>query len=91
MDERWTEESDGSLRYDPWAGEDIGATAKHLVTMFAATGATTRAKFNDIELTARVGDTADNIVAYYSAESKRRYEAYTSTPGAESRACYREA
>lgn len=66
--------------YEPMAGEDIGHAAKQMVALAKKTKDAVEAKFNDIKLTANADTNANDIVAHYGEESKRRGEAYRNSP-----------
>ncbi len=61
-------------------GADITRTAVAMVTLAVKTLDTVTADFNGITLTAAATTTPDEIVAYYSTESKRRSDAYLASP-----------
>lgn len=66
--------------YEPMAGESITETAKQMIALAKKTKGVVKAKFNDIEITAKPGDKFDTIVEYYQTESKRRHDEYVSSP-----------
>lgn len=71
---------EGTMRYEPGAGESITTTAARMAALAEEHGGTIEASFNDITLTATAASLADDIVAYYRTESDARHKAWLASP-----------
>lgn len=66
--------------YVPMAGSLVTDAARHMARTARLTGEPCTAKFNDVQITARPGDTPNSILSYYNEESQRRSALYEASP-----------
>jgi hypothetical protein len=66
--------------YEPGAGLHIQKAAEEMVDMFWGNDEPVKMSFNDVEIVAVAGDTAEGIVSKYHAECERRAEEYRASP-----------
>ena len=75
-----------SNKYEPMAGDTIGATCEQIQSMFrCGGGAPVSCVFNEIELTADETTSAESLEQFYWDESKRRSDAYWASPEGQAR------
>jgi hypothetical protein len=66
--------------YEPMCGEIIGRAAERMVALAKESDDIVVAKFNDIPICAKPGDSPESIVAYYQNESQCRRLKYINSP-----------
>ncbi len=66
--------------FEPSIGSSIHDAAVRMVSIAVDTDDTVTADFNEITLTATATTAPDEIVSYYTAESKRRHDTYIASP-----------
>jgi hypothetical protein len=66
--------------YEPLVGETITTACRVLVGMASVTRGTVKMTFNDIEVVAKPGDSAESLSQFYLAECHRQHEEYIKSP-----------